>query len=75
MTRMTIAELGALERLVQSWPIVLGVLMGIIIILGTFLIMWKTGVLAKMRPYKLNEEEVNAEKRKTQIRIQMRINF
>ena len=68
LTKMSKVQLGAIERLVQNWPIVLGVLGGIAVILGTFLVLWRTGILAKMRPYKLDEEEVKIEKRKTQIR-------
>ena len=68
LTKMSKVELGAIEKLAQSWPIVLGVCIGIVVILGTFLIFWRTGILAKMRPYKLDEEEVKIEKRKTQIR-------
>ena len=68
LTKMSKVQLGAIERLVQNWPIVLGVLGGIAVILGTFLVLWRTGMLAKMRPYKLDEEEVKIEKRKTQIR-------
>ena len=68
LTKMSKVQLGAIERLVQNWPIVLGVLGGIAVILGTFLVLWRTGILAKMRPYKLDEEEVKRESRKTQIR-------
>ena len=68
LTKMSKVQLGAIERLVQNWPIVLGVLGGIAVILGTFLVLWRTGMLAKMRPYKLDEEEVKRESRKTQIR-------
>ena len=69
LTKMSKVELGAIERLAQSWPIVLGVCIGIVVILGTFLIFWRTGILAKMRPYTLDEEEVKRENRKTQIRL------
>ena len=69
MTKMSKVQLGAIERLAQNWPIVLGVCIGIVVILGTFLVLWKTGVLAKMRPYQLDEEEVKRENRRTQIRM------
>ena len=69
LTKMSKVELGAIEKLAQSWPIVLGVCIGFSVILGTLLIFWRTGILAKMRPYKLDEEEVKRENRKTQIRF------
>ena len=36
MTKMSKVQLGAIERLAQNWPIVLGVCIGIVVILGTF---------------------------------------
>ena len=69
LTKMSKVELGAIEKLAQSWPIVLGVCIGFSVILGTLLVFWRTGILAKMRPYKLDEEEVKRENRKTQIRF------
>ena len=49
----------------QNWPIVLGVSIGILVAVCTIL----TRVLAKMRPYQLDEEEVKEERRKTQLRM------
>ena len=69
LTKMSKVALGAIEKLAQSWPIVLGVCIGFSVILGTLLVFWRTGILAKMRPYKLDEEEVKRENRKTQIRF------
>ena len=60
---------GDIERLAANWPIVLGVGIGLFVVLGTILILWKTGMLAKMRPYKLDEEEVKREHRKSKIRL------
>ena len=56
---------GAIERLMQNWPIVLGVSIGTLVAVGTLL----TRVLAKMRPYQLDEEEVKEERRKRQLRM------
>ena len=64
--------LGAIERLKQNWPIILGVSLGILVVAGTLLTLWKTGVLAKMRPYQLDEEEVKREHRKSQMRMSVR---
>ena len=64
--------LGAIERLKQNWPIVLGVSLGFLVVLGIFLGLWKTGLLAKMRPYKVDEEEAKEENRKTQIRMSVK---
>ena len=69
-TTLDSGELGAIERLMQSWPIVLGIGLSIILSLGTVVILWKTGVLAKMRPYKLDEEDVREERRRaTMVRM------
>ena len=64
--------LGALERLKQNWPIVLGVSLSILAVAGTLVALWKTGVLAKMRPYQLDEAEVKKERRKSQMRMSVR---
>ena len=63
---------GDIERLAANWPIVLGVGIGLFVVLGTILILWKTGMLAKMRPYKLDEEEVKRENRKSKMRLSVR---
>ena len=62
----------AIERLAANWPIVLGVGIGLFVVFGTIIILWKTGILAKMRPYKLDEDEVKAEHRKSQMRMSVR---
>ena len=54
-----------------NWAIYLGVSLGVLMAVGTVLILWKSGVLAKMRPYKLDEEVVKAERRKSRIRMSM----
>ena len=64
--------LGALERLKQNWPIVLGTFLSILVVAGTLVALWKTGVLAKMRPYQLDEAEVKKERRKSQMRMSVR---
>ena len=69
MTKVSENALGAIERLAQNWPIVLGVGLGLLIVIGTILILHKTGMLAKMNPYKLDEQEVKAERRKSRMRI------
>ena len=68
----TTTNLGALERLKQNWPIVLGVSLSILAVAGTLVALWKTGVLAKMRPYQLDEAEVKKERRKSQMRMSVR---
>ena len=72
MTKMTTGQLGAVEQLAQNWPIVLGVGLGLLFTVGTILILWKTGILAKLRPYKVDEEEIKAERRKSHIRMSIR---
>ena len=68
----TTTNLGALERLKQNWPIVLGTFLSILVVAGTLVALWKTGVLAKMRPYQLDEEEVKRERRKSSMRLSVR---
>ena len=68
----TTTNLGALERLKQNWPIVLGTFLSILVVAGTLVALWKTGVLAKMRPYQLDEAEVKKERRKSQMRMSVR---
>ena len=69
-TNFDSGELGTIERLMQSWPIVLGIGLSVLLSLGTVLILWKTGVLAKMRPYKLDEKEIREERRRaTMVRM------
>ena len=69
LTKMSSNTQGDIERLAANWPIVLGVGIGLFVVLGTILILWKTGMLAKMRPYKLDEEEVKREHRKSKMRL------
>ena len=63
---------SGLQKLMQNWPIVLAVMLAILLVSVTLIIMHKTGVLAKMNPYKLDEEEFNEERRKTQVRKSVR---
>ena len=63
--------LGATDHFKANWAIYLGVGLGVLVAVGTVLVLWKTGVLAKMRPYKLDEETVKAERRKSRIRMSM----
>ena len=72
LTKMSLNAQGDIERLAVNWPIVLGVGIGLFVVLGTILILWKTGMLAKMRPYKLDEEEVKRENRKSKMRLSVR---
>ena len=72
MTKMSSSAQGAIKRLAANWPIVLGVGIGLFVVFGTIIILWKTGILAKMRPYKLDEDEVKAEHRKSQMRMSVR---
>ena len=72
LTKMSLNAQGDIERLAANWPIVLGVGIGLFVVLGTILILWKTGMLAKMRPYKLDEEEVKRENRKSKMRLSVR---
>ena len=64
-TKLTEVQLGATEKMVVIWPIFLGGGIGIAIIIVTMIILWKTGVLAKCRPYKLDEEQLQ----KSQMRL------
>ena len=52
----------------QNWPNVLGDSIGILVAVCTIL----TRVLAKMRPYQLDEEEVQRERRKSSMRLSVR---
>ena len=71
-TTMTSSEIGATDRLMEKWPIILGISLGGLFAVGVILILWKTGILAKMRPYKLDEEVVQQQKRRSQARLSMR---
>ena len=69
---MSKAELGAFRRMVQAWPIVVGTCLGLIVILGTVVLIYESGLWAKMRPHKLDEADVQLERRKTLIRKSMK---
>ena len=43
----------------KVWPMVLGACLGLLIIIIMGLILWKTGLLAKMRPYQKKEDGQN----------------
>ena len=47
------------EPKAKVWPMVLGACLGLLIIIIMGLILWKTGLLAKMRPYQKNENAQN----------------
>ena len=72
LTKMTSIELGATARLKKLWPSILGGCIGLIIVIIILFILWKTGILAKMRPYKLDKEVVENERRKSEVRLSMR---
>ena len=44
-------ELGPTSREAKVWPMVLGACLGLLLIVIMGIILWKTGLLAKMRPY------------------------
>ena len=72
MTKMTSIELGATARLKEIWPSILGVCLGLIFVIVILLILWKTGILAKMRPYRLDKEVIETERKKSEMRLSMR---
>ena len=43
----------------KVWPMVLGACLGLLIIIMMGTILWKTGLLAKMRPYQKNEDQID----------------
>ena len=71
-TKMTSIEVNATDRLIEKWPIILGISLGVLFAIGVVLALWKTGILAKMRPYNLDEEVLEQQKRRSQARLSMR---
>ena len=49
----------------KVWPMVLGACLGLLIIIMMGTILWKTGLLAKMRPYQKKEDQIDTRQMKS----------
>ena len=63
ITKVYSIKLGTTFNKAEIWPMALGAGIGVLVIVIILLILWKTGILAKMRPYANKMEEDGQQQR------------